>query len=113
MLSEEQKKLLTEWLGRKLVCAPCIRPFTEDCEGCMGSTLASGSTFLTWQDVGDCMRKLEQEGKWRHFFLWVSDQDRYTHDWIDLISWSIRPIDEQGQIHFCKLVCEFLETTSS
>jgi len=67
-------------------------------------------TFITWQDVGDVKEKLVEMGRWERFFRYASLKCPYTNfdqvrdDVVAYITaWLFRPINEQGEPHFCKL----------
>jgi hypothetical protein len=119
-LSEDQKRLLTEFLGE------CWHEFSKDVEGFDGPcvkcrTWRSSSivrTFLTYQDLGDVKEKLVEKGLWSSFLIYAicKFQDErglgaggYTKDIPGLFIWFLCPLDEQGNPHFCRLVAEFLE----
>jgi hypothetical protein len=110
-LTEDQKRLLTEFLGEE------IHPRTE--YRCYGKIRGSDETnnchfvqesrqFDTWQDLGDVKDKLVEKGLWYDFSLFADNQCE-SLDWRDVYVWLFNPLDEQGNPHFCRLVAEYLE----
>ena len=126
-LTEDQKRLLTEFLGE------CWHEFSKDVEGFDGPcvkcrTWRSSSivrTFLTYQDLGDVKDKLVEKGLWAAFLEYVICQNKgYKDEWFFQdedtniflnpagINWIFRPLNEQGNPHFCRLAAEFLEANN-
>lgn len=114
-LTEEQRKLLTEWLGESYHSYVFSREFAmgfpHDVSKCScGLTgysvreicTKANRTFTTWQDLGDLKEKLVEKGLDMEFGSY--SYDVYFHDinysgedW----AWYLDPI------RFCHLVAEF------
>jgi len=99
-MTESQKRLLTELLGE------CWSIYTS-CQ----------RTFATYQDLGDVKDALVKKELYfdfyRHceykFFQEISDKDdQYNRSMFSL--WLFRPLDEHGNVHFCWLVAEYIQT---
>ena len=78
ILTEEQKKGLTEWLGEKWH-ETIESKWTElygtldKCNCGMVECQEINRTFTTWQDLGDLFTKLNERGEWLDFcnFAWL------------------------------------------
>lgn len=109
-MNDDMQRLLTELLGEKILSnQECIDSY------------ASNRSFLAWQDLGDVKEALVREELWGEFLRYsfnsensdeppnmFPDGDVSFYD-EDFIGWLFRPTDEKGNVHFCKLVAEFLE----
>jgi hypothetical protein len=111
-MTDEQRKRLTKYLGEKWY--ECnIPPCTHEKNCCYNRT------FDTWQDLGAVKEKLVEKGDWFRRFKsyaaskWLDDEDemeRYEiSDVAAFMVWLFRPIDENVNPHFCRLVAEWLE----
>jgi len=118
-MTDNQKKMLTEWMGE---CWHEWNPKVQNGETSEGQpyclkcdyqgTYGFRRTFDTWADLGACMEKLAEKGEWIDFF-----DEIYTSWWAtnlthspaeDFTSWLFRP-KVDGKPHFCKLVAEWME----
>ncbi len=122
-LTESQKKMLTEWLGERWHdFQPCTPNRPSECIKCgrrMYHFPVNGSppqdrAFATDTDMMDCMRQLVKKGKWLAFSYFSMQQYKATFyfNWKEVakgevVKWLMRPTDERGEIHFCRLVAEF------
>ncbi len=104
MMEDSQRKTLMVFLG-------------EYCPACSKNEWRS---FFTPYDQQACKDALAREGFWKEFFQWgmrrfdlvalcpdEKQEGCYESDYID---WLFRPVDENGEPHFCRLVCDFLES---
>ncbi len=121
-MTNDQKKMLTEWLGEcwhEVASQYMTQGNGWLCKHCR-KTFTVNRTFTTWQDVGDYKNMLVADGLWAEFILYVAKKynDLNKGREIDLsgsyvviefTSWLFRSVDESGNPHFCRLVAGFLE----
>ncbi len=106
-MNNDQKKMLTEFLGKKW--NDYYRSITKNRD----------RTFLTWDDLGACKDKLVGKGLINDFYAFsfelfkLERNQRHYSEEVDglgiFFTWLFRPVDESGEPHFCRLVAEFLE----
>jgi hypothetical protein len=121
-MDEEEKKLLTTWLGE------CWHEYNPDCAG---SACSCGDwthrhtmrpfrnrTFATWADLGAVWRRLEEKGQMRQFLTYADCRrnpqetahlSRYQNcDVPEFFQWLLSQT-EDGIYILCHLVMEALE----
>jgi len=121
-MTESDKKLLTEFLEecrhesdglsydsknltQPWICKYCKVPFG----------VRDWRTFTTWDDLGACKAALVEKGWWGEFLEFAFERAMDEHDNIisrfdgDFISWLFRPVEENGEPHFCRLVARLVE----
>jgi hypothetical protein len=122
-LTENQKRLLTEFLGEcwhEYIKQPPLEKWEIDqgyiqtalCSCGSHSCLKSNRTFTTYQDLGDCMGKLVEKGKLADFVEWVLNYaycnkiilSRREHVGVAWCWW-----ETLSALDRCQLVAEFLE----
>ena len=117
-MNDEDKKLLTEFLGEcwhelRLItpelarCSKCTVVIDVDISSPQKWVMCNGEynrSFTTWQDMGDLKEKLVGKGMWTNFYLYAK-----TKCWIDeyfcesnVVAWFLNPAV------FIPLVVEFL-----
>lgn len=109
-LTDDQERILTEkllgecWHERPNHNEYCC------CDSCLFFR-KKRRTFTTAQDLMDCKEALVKKGLWNKFLHyairtdnWIDETDRGWEDWL------FCTIDENGEAHFCRLVCDYLET---
>lgn len=130
MLSDDQKKMLTEkllweccheWINDSYNFPKC---HCSKCEIDLTELFGDGNrTFLTWQDLGDCKEALVKKGLGEEFIKfcynkWVYPDTQVKINPATILAirssanfdlWLFRPTDEKGEAHFCRLVAEFME----
>lgn len=122
MLSDEQKKMLTEFLGE------CWHESEEDDRRCIHcqkhlegwwikdlknndifivNSKIEYRTFTSWQDLGDLKEKIVEMWEWRTFYRWAYDyagsnllNEGYTYE-DDFCNWLMNPE------RFCELVAKW------
>lgn len=123
---EDQKRLLTETLLKEE-----WHTHTKE-DGCISVDLSTGwikeklicrkknRTFDTWQDLGDVKDALVKEGLWSDFYMFatIRYKDHFLFLWKDVAEhevscWLFNPTDNEGKVHFCHLVAEFLEKSNN
>ena len=129
-LTENQKRLLTEFLGEcwhEYIKQPPLEKWEIDqgyiqtalCSCGSHSCLKSNRTFTTYQDLGDVKDKLVEKGLWRKFWWFSFEKESKARklasgevfSFSEWDAWLFRPTDESGNPHFCRLVSLFLEET--
>lgn len=99
MLTDDDKKLLTELLGE--VFHGYTDDVTPDGQWRMRSCYAfirrenhSNRTFTTWQDTGDLKERIVEMGEWVSFCLYAFGEftDAKYSDTTQLIDWLMNPI---------------------
>ncbi len=120
-LTDDQKKMLTEFLGECWHEMKVIGGVRECCCGVKGNIATlfmhkGNRTFLTPDDQQACKDMLVEKGMWAKFYYWAEFQWADSDLEIDMKlfgasfnEWLFRPVDEYGEPHFCRLVAEFLE----
>jgi hypothetical protein len=124
-MTESDKKLLTEFLEecrhesdglsydsknltQPWICKYCKVPFG----------VRDWRTFTTWGDLGACKDALVEKGLWRKFIAYAlnewldsisTNQSRLYWDEARFTEWLFRPVDENGEPHFCRLVADWLK----
>ena len=68
-------------------------------------------TFLTWQDLGDCVSALRKADLWSRFeeFAFFDWHKQSIMKMTTLTDYLLHPTDEKGEPHFCRLAAEFME----
>jgi len=118
-LTDDQRKRLTELIGE------CWHePKGEKHCSCGRENIVNpyihasniNRRFTTWPDLGAVMEAVVMEGHWWEFEKWSMqkfDKEKPKKTILELnarlIPWLIRPADEQGEAHFCRLVIEWME----
>jgi len=117
-LTNEERKMLTEFIGEIWYEGLNTSVIIYD-SGNAEEPLpfrAINRTFLTGNDMVLVKEALEMEGLQDEFFSWCctsyfSSQEIELHE-VNIpafVFWLLRPVDEDGDPHYCKLVCEFLK----
>ena len=115
-MTEENRKLLTEFLGKKwheqLICLDPENDLWRECSCGLRywytahhNNEYSNHTFTTWQDLGDLKNKLVEFKKWDSFefyaayTIWAKDKETS----LGFTEWLLSPE------RFCQLVADFLK----
>jgi hypothetical protein len=119
MMTEDEKKDVTEnFLGE---CLHIIQWYPTDqgpgynqCLICKEIN-PRNRTFTTWQDYGDCIEKLVENGEWRDFY--IRARDMFCNDFMvvclrddmeaEYNTW-LHSRTESGEFRLCQLVSEFI-----
>lgn len=111
MLTDDDRKLLTEFLGECWHDGPIFREYIPgvehiqfvelECSKCHGHYLKN-RTFTTWQDTGDLKERLVEMGEWIGFkqFARMNHPECGGEDFIDWL---------MDQIRFPELVAGWLK----
>jgi len=124
-MTDEQKKALTLFLDRtwhtykgngEIECSCGYIPWYDNkLAGADALELTAhfkrnnNCTFTTWQDLGDVKEKLVEKGMWDRFEWFAYESFKPQWKVSDFIAWLFRPVNDQGEPHFCQLVADFLE----
>lgn len=121
MLSEEEKRMLTEEVLGECWHIPIEAtvgeiPVSYGCTKCNYSGNGTNRTFDTWQDLGDLKNKIVEIGEWQRFVWWCRDDPKLPLSCQDIsvmqgikyypalyFDWLLDPV------RFCELVAEWWE----
>lgn len=98
MLNDDDRKLLTEFLGEcwhddPTPISPHFLFVKLECSKCHGHYLKN-RTFATWQDTGDLKVKIVEMGEWEGFIYFICRRwpNRNDLSWTELRNWLMDPI---------------------
>lgn len=113
MLTESDRKLLTEYLGECWHIMEDNGPYATRCHKCrvlFGATHTSDwsiarfyHTFDTIQDFYDLKVKMVEKGEWESFLLFAAESFNADKEMMNFTNWLINP-------KRCQTVAEWLKT---
>lgn len=115
-LSEEQRKLLTEFLGYRyhqyssdvdsmyigMMYVKCSCGFKGRLTEWEVMCSPKNRTFTTYQDLGDLFTELQKRGRWEEFYLYSFNKSPFCYIHAEFAAWIFNP-DRIG------LIAEFVE----